>query len=79
MGGRDRKKHLGKPILERERRAQSRSVRPAGSSLQHPGIVGWPTWRFKEKMRRKGAKRKSRAGEMDKGLARKKQLQPTSK
>jgi len=30
-------------------------------------------------MRRKGAKRKSRAGEMDKGLARKKQLQPTSK
>ena len=33
----------------------------------------------KEKMRRKGAKRKSRAGKIDQGIARKKQLKPTSK
>ena len=75
---RQRKKHLRKQILEGARRTQW-SVRPAGSSLQHPRITGRPTWRFKEKMRRKGAKRKSRAGKIDQGIARKKQLKPTSK
>jgi len=49
MGGKDIKKHLRKPILEGERRAQSRSVRPAGSSLQHQGLWGGPRGGLKKR------------------------------